>query len=92
MDKNRDSNEALALFFQWYGVPPKMIVEGSKDQNLGDFKHKVAEDGCHLRQTEPESLWQMTLEGRICELKKGIGRKMTKMKSPKVLWYDCLEL
>ena len=34
----------------------------------------------------------MDAEGVIRELKIGSGRKMTKMKSPKVLWDDCLEL
>ena len=34
----------------------------------------------------------MASEGVIRELKRGSGRKMNKMKSPKVLWGDCLEL
>ena len=34
----------------------------------------------------------MAVEGGISELKIGSGRKMTKMKSPKVLWGDFLEL
>ena len=34
----------------------------------------------------------MAVEGGICEVKIGSGRKMTKMKSPKVLWDDFLEL
>ena len=34
----------------------------------------------------------MDAEGGIRELKIGSGRKMTNMKSPKVLWDDCLEL
>ena len=34
----------------------------------------------------------MAAEGGIRELKRGPGRNMTKMKSPKVLWDDCLEL
>ena len=55
MAKKGDENEALSLFFQRGGVPPKMIVGGSKDQPLGDFNHKVVEAGCHLRQTEPKS-------------------------------------
>ena len=54
MAKKGDVHEALYLLFQCDGVPPKMIVDGSKEQTLGDFEHKVAEDGCHLRQTEPE--------------------------------------
>ena len=49
MAKKGDAQEALSLFFQWYGVPPKIIVDGSKEQNLGGFKRKIAEAGCHLR-------------------------------------------
>ena len=69
-----------------------MSVDDSKNQTLGVFKRKVAEVGCHLRRTELESPWQMAAEGGIHELKRGTGRKMNKMKSPKVLWDDCLEL
>ena len=47
-------------------MPPKKVVEGSKEQNLGGFKFKVAEAGFHLKQTEPESLWEITVEGGIC--------------------------
>ena len=59
---------------------------------MGDFKRKVAETGCHMRQTEPEPPQKMAREGGICELKRGSGRNMTKIKSPKVLWDDCLDL
>ena len=92
MAKKGDSHEALSLLFQWDGVPPKMIVDVLKEQTMVIFKRKIAEAGCHLRQTELDSPWQMDTEGRIRELKRGPGRKMTKIKSPKVLWGDCLEL
>ena len=67
MAKKGDAHEALSLLFQRDGVPPKIIVDGSKEQTLGNFKRKVAEAGCHLRQTEPESPWQMAEEGGIRE-------------------------
>ena len=92
MANKGDAREYLSLLFQWDGVHPKMIVDVSKEQTMGVFKRKVVEAGCHFRQTEPESLWQIAAEGGICELKTGSGRKMNKMKSPKVLWGDCLEL
>ena len=92
MAKKRDSHAALYLLFQRDGVAPKMIVDGSKENTLGVFKSKVAEDGCHLRQRKSKSSWKMAAQGGICELKRGSGRKMKKMKSPKVLWDDCLEL
>ena len=34
----------------------------------------------------------MAAEGVICELKIGSGRKVTKMKWPKLIWFYCLEL
>ena len=57
MAKKGDVHEALSLLFQQYGVTPKMIVDGSKELTLVSYKHKVAEDGCHLRHTETESPW-----------------------------------
>ena len=92
MDKKGDAHEALSMLFQRDGVPPKIVVDGSKEQTLGVYKSKVSEAGCCLRHTKPESPCQMSVEGRICELKRGSSRKMTKMKSHKVLWDDCLEL
>ena len=40
MPKKVDAHEALYLLFQQDGVPPKIIVDGSKDQTLGDSKLK----------------------------------------------------
>ena len=57
MAKKGDSHKAISLLFQRDEVPPKMIFDGLKEKIMSDFKHKVAEAGCHLRQTEPESLW-----------------------------------
>ena len=59
MDKKGYAHEALFMLFQRYVVPPKMIVDRLKEKTLVYFKRKVAEDSCHLRQTEPESPWQM---------------------------------
>ena len=59
MAKNGDVHEALSLLFQWNGVPPKTIVDSPKEHNLGVFKRKVEEAGCHLRNMELESLCQM---------------------------------
>ena len=92
LDKNGDAHDSLSMLFQRYGVPTKIIVESSKEQTLGDFKRKVSEASFHLKQTELEYTWKMVSEVGIRELKRVSGRKMTKMKAPKVLWGDCLEL
>jgi len=66
--------------------------DGSKEQCLGDFKRKLHEADCHLRQTKPYSPWQQATEGCIRELKRGVSRKMIKTGSPRTLWDHCIEL
>ena len=67
-------------------------MDGSKEQTMGEFKRKVREMDCHIRQTEPYSPWQNAAEMCIRELKRGSGRKAAKAKSPKKLWDHCIEL
>ncbi len=69
-----------------------MILDGSREQTLGNFKQKLRKADCHARQTEPYSPWQQAAEGCIRELKQGVSRKMMKTGSPKVLWDHCIEL
>ena len=84
--------EALSLLFAQEGVPNKMIMDGSKEQTMGEFRCKTRQAGCQVKQTEPYSPWQNAAEGAIWELKKGTARKMLRAGSPKVLWDDCIEL
>ena len=58
-----EAHETLSLLFHRDGVPPTMVLDGSKEQCLGDFKRKLREADCHLRQTEPYSPWQQATEG-----------------------------
>ena len=92
MKKKSDAHEALSLLAQRDGVPPVMVMDGSKEQTMGKFRKKCREFGTHVKQTEPHSPWQNAAEGAIRELKRGAGRKMTKSKCPAKLWDHCLEL
>ncbi len=69
-----------------------MVLDGSKEQCLGNFKRKLREADCHLRQTEPYTPWQQAAEGCIRKLKRGVSRKMIKTGSPRTLWDHCIEL
>ena len=69
-----------------------MIMDGSKEQNLGDFARKLRDAVCHRKQIEPHSPWMNLCEGEIRELKRGSTRKMLKRNVPKKLWNHCLEL
>ena len=92
MKRKGEAHEALSLLFQREGVPPVMIVDGSKEQTSNEFRRKLKEADCHLRQTEPYSPWMQAAEGAIRELKRGVTRKMTRTGSPKALWDHCIEL
>lgn len=92
MKNKGDSHETLSVFLKKEGVPPDLIVDGSKEQTLGVFKEKCKEADCHLKQTEPYSPWSNAAEGTIREVKRGSSRKMIRKGSPKKLWDHCLEL
>jgi hypothetical protein len=76
-----DVHEGLSLLFKRDGVPPKIIVDGSKEQTKGIFQKKMREADYWMKQTEPYSPWQ-----------NAAGRKMVKTQTPKKLWDDCLEM
>ena len=92
MTKKSDAPFALDRLFRYEGVPPELIMDGSKEQNLGDFARKLRDAGCHITQIEPHSPWMNLCGGEIRELKRGLTRKMLKQNVPKKLWDHCLEL
>ena len=92
MTKKRDAPFALGRLFRHEGAPPEIIIDGSKEQNLGDFARKLRDAGCHRKQIEPHSPWMNLCEVEIRELKRGLTRKMLKQNVPKKLWDHFLEL
>lgn len=91
MRKKSQAHEALSLLFQREGVPNVMIMDGAKEQIMGQFRHKCRQAGSHVKQTEPYSAWQNASEGAIREMKRGSGRDMVSSQAPKRLWDYCLE-
>ena len=92
MKIKNDAHEALSLIFQQMGVLDKIIVNESKQRVLGNFHQKRFEVGFRMKQKEPHSSWQNSVEVSIQKLIRGAGRKMTKSISPKSLLDHCLEL
>jgi hypothetical protein len=41
MKRKGEAHETLSLLFHYDGVPPVMILDGSKEQTLGDFRRKL---------------------------------------------------
>jgi hypothetical protein len=92
MTRKGAAHKTLSLLFHCDGVPPTMVLDGSKEQTKGDFMRKLHEADCHARQTEPYSPWQQAAEGCIHKLKRGVSHKMIKTGSPRVLWDHCIDL
>jgi len=86
------AHEGLSLLAQRDGAPLSIVMDGSKEQTMAEFRRKAREMGCHIKVTEPYSPWQNAAEGAIRELKKGAGRKMARSHAPSKLWDHCLEL
>ena len=92
MARKHDAHETLSLLFAQEGVPSTLIMDGAREQVMGEFRQYARQADCHVKQTEPYSPWQNAVEGTIRELKKSSGRKVIKVNSPKKLWDDCIEL
>ena len=92
MKHKGEAHEMLSLLFHHDGVLPSMIADNSKETILGEFKRKLNEANCHLKQTEPYSPWMQAAEGCIRELKRGVSRLMIRTGSPERLWDHCIKL
>ena len=68
-----------------------MIMDGSKEQTLGEFRRKNREVRTHLRLLEPDTVKSNSAKGAIRELKKWSGRDMIRERSQRVLWDHCIE-
>ena len=52
MTKKSEAPFALDRLFRHEGFPPEFIMDGSKEQNLGEFACKLRDAGCHKKQIE----------------------------------------
>jgi hypothetical protein len=65
MKKDKESHEALSLLFHRYGVPNVMVMDGAKAQVEGEFRIKLRDAGCHIKQTEPHTQSSNMGEGGV---------------------------
>jgi hypothetical protein len=67
-----------------------MLMDGAKAQTEGEFRRKMCDAGCHIKQTEPHTKPSNMGEGGVRELKRGVGRQMLRSGFPKLFWDDCI--
>jgi hypothetical protein len=80
----------LSLLFHKDGVPNAMVMDVAKAQVEGEFRRKLRDAGCHIKQTEPHTQSSNMGEEAVRELKKGVGRQMLRSGCPKRFWDDCI--
>ncbi len=90
MKTKGEAHAALSLMCQHEGIPPLMIMVGSKEQTLGKFHQKHEDADCEKNSTETYSPWQNATERETKDLKKGAGRKLLLTNKPRRLWDNCL--
>jgi hypothetical protein len=88
MKRESEAHEALSLLFHRDGVPNAMVMNGAKAHIEGEFRRKLRDAGCHIKQTEPHTQSSNMGEGGVRELKKGVGRQMLRSGCPKRFWDD----
>jgi hypothetical protein len=76
MKKEKEAHEELSLLFHRNGVPNVMVMDGAKAQVQGEFRRKLRDAGCHIRQTEPHTQSSNMGEGGVRELNQGVGMQM----------------
>jgi hypothetical protein len=74
MKKEKEAHEGLFLLFHRDGVPNVMVMDGPKAQVQGEFRIKLRDIGCHIKQTEPYTDSSTMSEGVVFELKRVVGR------------------
>jgi hypothetical protein len=67
-----------------------MVMDGAKAQVEGEFRTKLCDAGCHIKQTEPHTQSSNMGERGVRELKRGVGRQMLRSGCPKRFCDDCI--
>ena len=88
MESKGHAGDALKQFIADFGVPDKIICDGSKEQTKRrtTFMEQVRKHHIDIHATEPGRYNQSKVEGVIHELRKTWFRTMHRKRVPKRLW------
>ena len=92
MQSKSQAHHAFSSLAQTVGVPPVLVMDGAKEEVMGEFRKKAREMDCRIKQTEPYSPWQNAAENNSKEVKRASARKQMKKRSPRGLWDRSLVL
>jgi hypothetical protein len=72
MKLESEAHEALSLLFHRDGVTNVMVIDRSKEKPEGQFRRKLCDAGCQIKQTEPHTKSSNMGECGLRELKRGV--------------------
>jgi hypothetical protein len=76
MKLESEVHKGISLLFHRDGVPNVMVMDRAKAQVEGEFRSKLCDAGCHIKQTDPHTQSPNMGEGGVRDLKRGVGRQM----------------
>ena len=88
MDKKGKAGDALRLFCQEFGVPERLVFDGSKEQTGKgtEFMRQVRRHNIDYHIAEPDMHNQVPAEGVIRELRRKWYQVIIRNRVPKQLW------
>ena len=88
MESKGHTGDALKQLISDFGVPDKIICDGSKEQTKRGttFMEQVRKHHIDVHTTEPNRVNQFNVEGVIRELRKNWFRTMHRKRVPRRLW------
>ncbi len=89
MRAKSEAGFSLKELIQDVGIPKDLHMDGAKQLTMGTWKQICQEAGIKTSTTEKDSPWQNRTEVEIRELKKHVGRLMTRSRTPSALWDFC---
>jgi hypothetical protein len=90
MNQESEAYEVISLIIHIYGVTNVMVMDGANTKVEGEFRRKLRDVVCHIKQTGPHTQTSNMGEGAVRKLKRRVGRKMICDACNKQLWDDCI--
>ena len=70
MKTKGEVHHSLSLLFSHEGVLKTLIMDGAREQVMGEFCRKARQADCQVKQMESYSPWQNAAEATIKEFKR----------------------
>ena len=92
MSSKSQAHHSAKKLFKNDGVPSKIVMDGAREQTMGNFSKACQDATVLVQQLEFNTPWANRAEGAVRENKRAARRAMKKTDSPEKLWDYCSKL